>query len=263
MSSPEIQSSNSHFIEFIYTKGSNNIYNSMQFHSYYELYFFLNGNVEYICNHFRHNLSPNQLIIIPPGEYHNLHVLGNANDYERCVLNIHPFFFEKNFPTEILKEKYILEFSDSDRITEHFRYLINCRKHISKQDYETILSAVATDIMYLIKYSKKSHLNSNSYHDTIPAQLIKYIDKNFTNDISLDSIAKKFNYSVSHICHIFKESYGISIKQYILQKRLNCVHAEILQGKKVQKVSQAYGFKNYPAFFRIYKKTFGIAPSKH
>jgi len=263
MSNPEIQSDNSHLIEFIYTKGANNIYNSMQFHSCYELYFFLNGNVEYICNRFRRNLSPNQLIIIPPGEYHNLHVLGNEKSYERCVLNIHPVFFEKNFPTEILNEKYILEFSDSDRIAEHFRYLINCRKQVSKQDYDTILTAVATDIMYLIKYSKKSHLSNHSDYDSIPAQLIKYIDENFTDDISLDCIAKEFNYSVSHICHIFKESYGISIKQYTLQKRLNCVNAEILQGKKVQKVSQAYGFKNYPAFFRLYKKTFGTAPSKH
>lgn len=254
---------NSHLIDFSYTKGTDNVYNTMQFHSYYELYFFKNGNVEYICNHFRKVLSPNQLIIIPPGEYHNLHVLDNEDIYERCVLNIHPGFIENKILEENLKEKFFLAFSDSDRITEHFRYLVECYNQYSEQDYRVILSTIATDIIYLIKYSEKCQIKNCFDHDTLPEQLMKYIDQNITDDIKLNILANKFNYSISHICHVFKECYGISIKKYILQKRLSCIHSEILLGGKIQYISRAYGFKDYPAFFRLYKKEFGVPPSKH
>ncbi len=126
-----------------------------------------------------------------------------------------------------------------------------------------MLSAIATDIIYLIKYGKKYQIENCSGNDALPERLMKYIDENITDDISLDILANKFNYSVSHICHVFKECYQIRIKKYILQKRLNCVHSEILAGGKIQQASQSYGFKNYPAFFRLYKKKFGTAPSKH
>ncbi len=256
-------SNNAHQIDFIYTKGNENVYNTMQFHSHYELYFFINGNVEYICNRFRKVLSPNQLIIIPPGEYHNLHVLDNEENYERCVLNIHPGFMENKILAENLKENVLLAFSDTDRMTGHFRYLVECSDQYSEQDYGRILSAIATDIIYLIKYSEKYRIKNCSGHDTLPEQLMKYIDQNITDDIKLNMLANKFNYSISHICHVFKECYGISIKKYILQKRLSCVHSEILQGGKIQYISRAYGFKDYPAFFRLYKKEFGVPPSKH
>ena len=54
----------------------------------------------------------------------------------------------------------------------------------------------------------------------------------------------------------------IGIKNYILQKRLNAVHSGILCGEKIREAARAYGFEDYPAFFRLYKKSFGTAPSE-
>ena len=59
------------------------------------------------------------------------------------------------------------------------------------------------------------------------SKLRDYIDKNLNNELVIADIANKFNYSSSHISHIFKENFGISIKNYIIQKRLSIAYNEI------------------------------------
>lgn len=91
---------------------------------------------------------------------------------------------------------------------------------------------------------------------------MKYIDEHYTEKIDLNSLSQMFHFSVSSLCHVFKSDFGISIKKYILQKRINGCHLALLQGEHSEAVCEAFGFSNYSTFFRAYKKQFGVAPSK-
>ena len=42
-----------------------------------------------------------------------------------------------------------------------------------------------------------------------------YIDEHYTQQLDLSSLSRRFHISVSSLCHIFKEDFGISIKKYI------------------------------------------------
>ena len=76
-------------IEFQHTIGKTDIFSRM-FHGYYEIYTLLSGNVEYVSDDTRQKLLPNQIVIIPPGKYHQFVVTDNIDTYERLVLNIYP-----------------------------------------------------------------------------------------------------------------------------------------------------------------------------
>ena len=85
-------------IDFKYAKGKIDIFGNT-FHSHYELYLFLGGKAELINDHARLSLRPYQLVIIEPGRYHQFTVEGDADEYERCVLNVR----EELLPPETIK----------------------------------------------------------------------------------------------------------------------------------------------------------------
>lgn len=251
---------NSPYVNFKYAKGKIDIYGNM-FHNYYEVYLFLNGNVDFINDHTHCMVKPYQLVIIPPGEYHQFVVKNDIENYERCVLNIYPELLGAYVLHNALKDKEILNLSHNHRIVENFLYIKDSIQGYNEDDFSYILSAITTDIVFLIKKSKKS-LETSSELDSFALEIINYINENYKENITLTDISNHFFISVSSLCHIFKENFGISIKKYIIEKRMSEANLSIRRGNKPQEVANLFGFSNYSTFYREYKKHFGFSPAE-
>lgn len=252
-------------VNFRYTKGSVDIFLNKQFHECYEIYLLLNGsNVEFINDHTRERIAPNSVVIIPPGEYHRFVVVEESADiYERCVLNICPEFLGGTVLEDALRNKELLVLKPDDRIVENFLYLKDAMINNGEKDFEYILSGIATDIVFLIKQSSDSVENTAHNHlHSISFKIMDYINKNYKNNITLSDIAKHFFLSVSSVSHMFKDEFGVSIKKYIIEKRMNEIRICLQNGKRPQEVSEEFGFFNYSTFYRSYYKTFRMAPSQ-
>lgn len=108
----------------------------------------------------------------------------------------------------------------------------------------------------MILFSEGAFLN-NSLSD----KLTKYIDDNFNKQISLDGLADIFHFSPSYLSRNFHTIKGITINNYIIEKRIN--HAiYLLQGSglQVKEISQRCGFINITHFNRVFKKVTGKTP---
>ena len=64
------------------------------------------------------------------------------------------------------------------------------------------------------------------------------------------------------ISHVFKENTGISLHQYVLKKRLAVCKNAMLSDSCVTSFYESYGFQDYSAFYRAFKKEFGISPKE-
>lgn len=251
-------------ISFRFTKGKIDIFLNKQFHPHYEIYLLLCGDVEFINDHTRRRIAPNSVVIIPPGEYHRFTVAEECADiYERCVLNICTELLSDTVLRDALRGKELLSLTPNDRIIENFMYLKDAMMKNPEKDFEYILSAIATDIVFLIKQSSDSVVNTvNNHLHPISAQIMDYINQNYKSNITLSNIAEHFFLSVSSVSHMFKDEFGLSIKKYIIEKRMNEIRICLQNGKRPQEVSEEFGFSNYSTFYRSYYKTFGMAPSK-
>ncbi len=109
-------------------------------------------------------------------------------------------------------------------------------------------------------------LNSvqKSTGDRISKDILKYIDDNFTKDISLTDVCDEFSLSLSYVSRILKECKNVNFKSYITKKRIE-ESKRIMSGNKylkVKDVSKMVGYINTATFIRIFKKEEGISPGQ-
>lgn len=90
---------------------------------------------------------------------------------------------------------------------------------------------------------------------------IEYIEKNIKEELTTEIIAKEIGYSTYHFSRIFKEQMGMSLMEYVKERRLICASKEIFAGKKIIDVSIEYGYKTHSGFSKAFKKKFGITPT--
>ena len=93
-------------------------------------------------------------------------------------------------------------------------------------------------------------------------RIIKFIQRNFYNQISNKDIAKACSCSVSTVCHLFKQYKNISIKKYIRNLRLSYA-MELLKASNlsISSIAQKSGFSCYNYFSITFKKETGFSPS--
>ena len=249
-------------LSFRHTKGKIDIFYNKQFHPHYEIYLFLNGHTEFLSEHTRKALNPYELIVIPPSKYHCFLTDDNFTDiYERCILNISTDFLNDEILKNALDNKELLKLNPNHRIVQNFMYLKEYSKKYSEKEFEYILSAVAIDIIFLIKQTVASSEGKTfgTLHP-ISIQIMDYINENYKSNITVSDIANNFSFSVSSVSHIFKTDFGISIKKYITEKRMTDIYTLLQKGEKPCVVSNTFGFSNYSTFYRSFRNHFGKSP---
>ena len=91
----------------------------------------------------------------------------------------------------------------------------------------------------------------------------RYVDENFASDISIETLAKDFSYNRTYLSRIFKKQYGVSLKEYLMNKRLSEALSLILNGQKVSSACYQVGFSNPYNFSRSFKKRYGVSPTNY
>ena len=91
-----------------------------------------------------------------------------------------------------------------------------------------------------------------------------YIDQNYTSKISLESVANQFNVNKSYLLRLFKENTGLTVNNYILQKRILMAKNELrFSNKTMDVIAEECGLETANYFIRIFKKIEGMTPGEY
>jgi AraC-like DNA-binding protein len=95
-------------------------------------------------------------------------------------------------------------------------------------------------------------------------QIIDYIDKNYSAEISLRHVAEAFNYSACHLTHAFRRSIGIPITAWIIRRRIAAA-CELLAVSDVNVATacEMVGFTDVCYFTRQFVRHVGTTPGRY
>ncbi len=242
-------------------------------HDFYEIYFFLGGNVEYFVDGEKFKLSKGDLLLINPMQLHQP-ITNQGSVYERIVLWIDRNYLAKLSTYEDLSFCFNQTSSNSvnilhskaimhGRVNELFE-LLNKEFHsdnfASKTYSESLLLQLLIEVNRLVKNKKENAEPVKSAN--LVSRVITYINNHYNEDISLDLLSKKFFISKYHLSHEFSQKVGISVYKYLTLKRLLISRELLLNGFSASRVAVECGFHNYATFFRIFKSHYGTIPTK-
>ena len=101
----------------------------------------------------------------------------------------------------------------------------------------------------------------HSYQLIEPA--VTHIRDNFSEYISVDSLAKLCKVSKHYFCRIFKTVTGKTCMEYLRDYRLTIADTLLTNTEKsIAEVAELCGFESSNYFCRCYKVSFGVSPGK-
>ena len=242
---------------------------SYHYHDFHKIIVFISGKVTYHIEGKAYHLKPRDILLVSQGAIHKPEIDPSV-PYERYIFWIRDDLSCQELNTCFQKandRSFNLVRADSalqerlkDLLPEIEQTLQN--KHFG----DTVLrNALFTQFMIYINrifLRTSSSPDKKTYSsDTQVEQLLKYINRNLSENLSIDQLANRFFFSKYHMMRKFKNETGYTIHNYITSKRLLMARALISQGMPVMKAAQASGFHDYTTFVRAYKKQFGKAPS--
>lgn len=94
-------------------------------------------------------------------------------------------------------------------------------------------------------------------------RVLSYIDGNLDKDLGLDQIAKELNYSKFYMIRTFKEETGVTLYQYIRDRRLKEAARKLMETKQpIVEISFEAGYGSQQAFTQAFRKTFQCTPQE-
>lgn len=242
---------------------------SYHYHDFHKIIVFISGKVTYHIEGKAYHLKPRDILLVSQGAIHKPEIDPSV-PYERYIFWIRDDLSCQELNTCFQKandRSFNLVRADSalqerlkDLLPEIEQTLQN--KHFG----DTVLrDALFTQFMIYINrifLRTSSSPDKKTYSsDTQVEQLLKYINRNLSENLSIDQLAERFFLSKYHMMRKFKNETGYTIHNYITSKRLLMARSLISQGMPIMKAAQASGFHDYTTFVRAYKKQFGKAPS--
>lgn len=110
--------------------------------------------------------------------------------------------------------------------------------------------------IHLLQSDKKK---KQLYYD-----MVDYIDKNLFRNLKVSDVADYFGYNSEYLSHMFSSLKGITLKRFILQKKVEKANYLLMDtNKTINEISIILGFSDCHNFMKVYKRITGLTPSEY
>lgn len=254
--------------QYVYYVGSFH-YN---WHKEVEILCVLNGQVEVCAGGHVYDLKADDLLLINANVGHA--TLSRVPDSAIMLLRVSPDFLKKACPDFEHTEIRLCSRADN-RAERRFSELRRCMavmllSQISNQPLRTFAfdSALYTFAWTLLREFPPRRQNNTLYSDKDDEQhvheIIQFLEDHYQEKISLQEIAKRWNYSSTYTSQLFKEYVGINFYDYLTRIRLRQATRMLSETEmRVVDIASESGFQDLKSFNTKFRGIFGRSPTDY
>lgn len=129
----------------------------------------------------------------------------------------------------------------------------------SMADTSKLCSQMMEDYVGRVRESRKNPNISDPIRNCC-----EYIKGHLSEMISVKTLADRSGYAEYYFSHKFKKEMGISVKEYILQEKIEQAKVMLTStNESIQKISDSLAFGNRSYFYTCFQKQEGMSPSEY
>ena len=253
-------------------------------HDFFEIYYLLDGSMDYIVEGNRFTLMPGDMLLISPLDLHRPDPREQQN-FERIVLWISmPYLslLAQRVPnmmstllTKTARGRQLTLGTEERTFAQMLLFCLILERADNPFASREICQAMLT--VFLIHMQRKlmslpdihpapsgaSRTRRGSATPLLPAplyEIFEYIDTHLDEALSLSSLADRFFQDPNTLSRKFKREVGVTVCEYIRKKRLALARVKISQGMSATQAGATSGFSDYSSFFRAFKNEYGVNP---
>ena len=237
-------------------------------HNHLELTYILKGEMNICIDGNASLVKSDDLIVINSKQVHSIQG-DNEDVFIGLTIIVSYDFLKKSYPDI---DKIVFELRDNKELMDLKRIFreiaIFYTQSNNSLNYLKINSLVY-EVMYILlkNYTvKKDTINSclsQKYLERM-MRITDYINENYKDNISLEDVAMKFNFSKEYLSRSFTKYMGINFKNYLVSVRLSSAYRDLINTDySITHIALENGFPNLKSFITAFKRTYGETPYKY
>lgn len=261
-------------ISFFHKKTTYNASYAYHRHNGCEIYLFLSGNIRLYIEQTSFIPAPGSLVVINENEMHRIQTLDNSA-YERIVISIKRQYIDELSTNGIsLSECFYRRPHGAQNLRvlspEALNEFMTLYEGLSSSDSPNCFGPSIVQNAYasllLLFVNRQFKATPSLYKNTMPAYItgtMQYIETHLDEPICLSVLAKRFSISEGYLSSQFKHHTGLTLRSYLLDRKINCAKKLLQQGASVTDACYLSGFNDYSNFIRSFKQEVGLSPGKY
>ena len=248
-------------------------------HNFLQIWYTISGSFVITINGEKFAQRPGQLTIIPPYQIHTVDSSeSNPAELRHICISLYDDLFENNiaplfavshdtvvFENKILPNSLTFTGEEKDRADEIFRELLSefSKHHDMKRDsiYKNITNALSMLAEHSDSIMESSIISREFEQMKLIHSATEYIDKNYRNDISIETLSSHMLMSPSSFSNKFKHTTGQTFLSYCKKTKLaRAIYLLRLSGKSLSEIADECGFYDSTHLSHTIKASFGLSP---
>lgn len=230
----------------------------------------ISGQYEFYVNHHSFVASEGDFVVLNMGDNYRYNesirnssiekiyfphtLLGPVFDKIKCLSNI--------IPGEDLEKFGLTDFSH-----EIFGRIKNELVHKFRMNREAVSSLLTGFWVIMSRNFRDDFEGAVNIRNMVPVadfkNVLEYIDKNYSEELSVEEIARIVGYSTDYFLKLFSEQMGKSLNTYINEVRCEKAIKRLLSSRdSISNIALECGFTSLRTFNRVFKTVTGLTPSE-
>lgn len=194
--------------------------------------------------------------------------LVDSDGTEVCIVQFHPgillgAFDRLGSPKRHITKSEIRAIEGLEERLDSILALMGSEHSAEKAQSNPYFKSLVSSFYFLLRRHFGAEMFGGIGSRQIFYTIVDYVNKNYCDDISVNSLAATFYFSRGKLSSLFKKYSGISITDYIGNLRIKKANEMLSGGSSVTEAALESGFKNIRSFNNVYKKTMGMTPREY
>lgn len=235
-------------------------------HSSGEILYCINGNLEIKYPNQCYSIKKGEIFFINSNIVHSTRTLENS---QILVMQIpYEFLKECTEGTYLNEICFDMRIENNDRLLELLGTIrkeikidtISSRMIIHSRIYELFALLMSNHTLPFSNIRKIQSMKNLEKQKVIN----NYIQENCTQNITLESAAREFNYNPSYFSRLFKKNMGVTFIEYLKSVRLNLASSKLqYTDLTVIDIANECGFGNVKSFYLAFTSVYGVSPKNY